>query len=63
MINEGMRYWGHVFVYDEPELVSLLEECGFSGVRRMNWGASDHPELRNLESRPDFADLIIEATV
>lgn len=62
MINEGMRYWGHVFVYDEPELVSLLKECGFSDIRRVKWGKSAHPELRNLESRPDFADLIFEAT-
>jgi predicted SAM-dependent methyltransferase len=62
MINEGMRYWGHVFVYDEPELVALLEECGFSNIRRVKWGKSGHPELRNLESRPDFADLIFEAT-
>ena len=61
MINEGMRYWGHVFVYDEPELVGLLKECGFSDIRRVKWGESDHPELRNLESRPDFADLIFEA--
>ena len=61
MINEGMRYWGHVFVYDEPELVGLLKECGFSDIRRVIWGESDHPELRNLESRPDFADLIFEA--
>ena len=61
MINEGMRYWGHVFVYDETELVALLEECGFSNIRRVEWSKSDHPELRNIESRPDFADLIFEA--
>jgi predicted SAM-dependent methyltransferase len=62
MINEGMRWWGHVFVYDEAELVGLLKECGFSDIRRVEWGESDHPELRNLESRPDFDDLIFEAT-
>jgi predicted SAM-dependent methyltransferase len=61
MLNEGMRLWGHVFIYDEPELVSLLGECGFSEIRRVEWGKSDHAELRNLESRPDFADLILEA--
>ena len=61
MLNEGMRLWGHTFVYDEPELLSLLEECGFTGIKRVPWGESDHPELRNLESRPDFADLIFEA--
>lgn len=61
MLNEGMRLWGHVFLYDEPELVALLEECGFSDIRRVNWGESDHREFRGLESRPDFADLIVEA--
>lgn len=61
MLNEGMRYWGHVFVYDEPELTRLLTECGFSDVRRQRWGESEHVELRNLESRPDFGDLILEA--
>jgi predicted SAM-dependent methyltransferase len=61
MVNEGMRSWGHVFVYDEPELVALLKECGYSDIRRVKWGESDHPELRGLESRPDFEDLILEA--
>lgn len=61
MINEGMRMWGHTFVYDETELTSHLRECGFNDIRRVGWGESVHPELRNLESRPDFADLIIEA--
>lgn len=61
MLNEGMRLWGHRFIYDEPELVGLLEECGFSDVRRVPWGESEHPELCGLESRPDFGDLIVEA--
>lgn len=61
MLNEGMRLWGHEFVYDETELVALLKECGFSDIRRVERGQSDHPELRDLESRPDFGDLIVEA--
>ena len=63
MVNEGMRMWGHTFVYDKAELVGLLRECGFNSIQRVQWGESEHPELRNLESRPDFADLIIEARV
>jgi len=63
MVNEGMRMWGHTFVYDESELVGLLRECGFKTIERVQWGQSEHPELRNLESRPDFADLIVEARV
>jgi predicted SAM-dependent methyltransferase len=61
MINEGMRMWGHVYLYDQAELTGLLRECGFAEVRRLNWGESEHAELRNLESRPDFGDLILEA--
>lgn len=63
MINEAVRWWGHVFLYDEAELTRLLSECGYSDIRRVAWGESDTPELRSLESRPDFADLIIEARV
>jgi predicted SAM-dependent methyltransferase len=62
MVNEAMRYWGHVFLYDEAELFDLLRECGFSNIKRVHWGESVHPDLRRLESRPDFADLILEAT-
>lgn len=61
MLNEGMRLWGHLFLYDEPELTALLEECGYSDIRRVERGQSDHPELMDLESRPDFGDLILEA--
>jgi predicted SAM-dependent methyltransferase len=62
MVNEGMRLWGHTFIYDEPELFALLRECGYSDVRRVKRGESEHVELRGLESRPDFGDLIVEAT-
>lgn len=61
MLNEAMHLWGHQFVYDEAELILLLEEAGFSQVRRMSWGQSEHVELRGLETRPYFDDLIVEA--
>lgn len=61
MVNEGMRLWGHVFVYDEAELTAVLHESGFTKIRRVKWGESRHSELRGLESRPDFDDLILEA--
>jgi len=63
MVNEGMRLWGHTFLYDEPELIALLQECGFSDIRRAKRGESDYSELRDLESRPDFGDLIVEASL
>ncbi|MGZ8286501.1 MAG: class I SAM-dependent methyltransferase [Allosphingosinicella sp.] len=63
MVNEAVRLWGHAFLYDEAELTRLLSECGFGDVRRVKRGESDFPELRGLESRPDFGDLIVEARV
>lgn len=43
------------------QLTRLLMAGGFSDVRRVQWRRSDHPELANLETRPDFGDLILEA--
>lgn len=59
-LNEAVRLWGHLFIYDEPELTALLRECGFSDVRRMPFGVSEHPELAGLETRNED-DLILEA--
>jgi predicted SAM-dependent methyltransferase len=61
MVNEAMRLWGHQFLYDEDEMRAMLTEAGFSKVRRMPWRESEHPELRGLETRPYFGDLIVEA--
>jgi len=61
MLNEALHLWGHEFLYDEAEMTRLLLDAGFSTVRRVAWRKSDHPELSGLETRPDFADLIVEA--
>jgi predicted SAM-dependent methyltransferase len=61
MLNEGMREWGHTFLYDEPELRDVLAEAGFGRIERVRHSESAHAELRNLESRPDLGDLILEA--
>jgi len=61
MVNEAMRLWGHLYVWDEQELFSALERAGFTGVRRVSWGRSAHEGLSGLESRPDHGDLIVEA--
>jgi predicted SAM-dependent methyltransferase len=62
MLNEGLRLWGHQFVYDESEMAAVLTEAGFARVKRRGWRQSDHPELVGLESRPFHGDLIVEAT-
>lgn len=60
MVNEGLRLWGHQYVYDENELRGALETAGFVNIRRMAWRQSDHETLRNLECRPFHEDLILE---
>lgn len=60
MFNEGMRSWGHVFLYDEDELATSFTKAGFQFVKRAEYRKSTRPELCDLESRPPLDDLIIE---
>lgn len=62
MLNEGLRLWGHQFVYDEQELVSSLVHTGFTVVERKAWRESGVKGLSGLESRPFHEDLIVEGT-
>lgn len=62
MLNEGMRLWGHQFLYDATELKSLLRVCGFAEIVDVGWRESLHGELRNLECRPFHDEIILEAT-
>lgn len=62
LLNEGMRSWGHQYLYDEPELRRQLIDAGFSGVRRVEWRQSGVEGMSNLERRPFHDDLILEAT-
>ena len=61
LINEGMRAWGHQYVWDEEQLMDMLRRAGFTSITRVVRHLSEHPELRGLESRPDHGDLILEA--
>ena len=63
MINEGMRSWGHQFVYDADELVRILVEAGFNSISFQEYRKSKDKELFDLESRPFHNELIIEARV
>ncbi len=63
MLNDAMREWGHQYIYDEPELRSLLAEAGFEKVVRVRRNESGYSELVGLESRADAGDLIMEASV
>ncbi len=61
-MNEGMRSWGHQYLYDAEELVLVFKEAGFGSVVFQRYQESLHPELAGLESRPFHHDLIVEAT-
>lgn len=62
LINEGMRWWGHQFLYDENELKTILGEAGFDNLKILEWKKSEHKELEGLECRPYHEEIIIEAT-
>lgn len=62
LLNQGMRSWGHQFVYDLPELFVTLREAGFSDIRQVRYRESTCPELVGLECRPWHQELIVEAS-
>lgn len=62
LLNEGMRLWGHEFLYDRAELASLLEAAGFGRVVDVGWRESEHVALRGLECRPFHNEIILECT-
>ena len=59
-LNVNFRFWGHSWLYDEEELLYRLKEAGFRSVKFYNFGVSDIPEFKDIESRPE-SDLIAEA--
>jgi len=61
LLNEGMRSWGHEFLYDAEELILILSEAGFPNVRFVRWRESANDELSGLETRPFHNELIVEA--
>jgi predicted SAM-dependent methyltransferase len=61
LLNEGLRLWGHQFVYDRDELDLLFGEAGFARVEACSWRRSAHAELSGLECRPFHDEVIVEA--
>jgi predicted SAM-dependent methyltransferase len=61
MMNEGMRSWGHQFVYDWPELQDLLASAGFHRIIQAPYRSSEKPVLCYLEQRPFHNEIIAEA--
>ena len=50
IVNNFMRDWGHLCVYDRPTLEALLEDCGFTEIRTAEIGTSPDPRLVELEN-------------
>ena len=55
ILNVGMRFAGHTFMYDAETFGKLATSCGFR-AERVSFQASAHPELRGHDLRsPDTA--------
>ena len=50
VINNFVRDWGHLFIYDEKTLRSSLEKAGFTKIIRCDLNESKDETLRNLEN-------------
>ena len=61
LLNEGMRLWGHQFLYDLPELSAVLSKAGFYEITQASYQKSSRGELDGLECRPWHQELILEA--
>lgn len=60
-LNMSFSWWGHKWLYDWEELERRANEAGYTKVKRCKQSKSTHPELRNLEIRPESL-LIAEIT-
>jgi predicted SAM-dependent methyltransferase len=50
VINNFVRDWGHLFIYDENTMQYALRKARFSQITRCPLNASDDEVLRNLEN-------------
>jgi predicted SAM-dependent methyltransferase len=49
LLNEFVRDWGHMFIYDRDTLGEALHLAGFARVKSCEVKESDHAPLRGLE--------------
>jgi predicted SAM-dependent methyltransferase len=60
-MNMTFSWWGHKWIYDYEELKRRLKEAGYNNVARCKINESEHPELKNIETRIE-SYLIAEVT-
>ena len=53
---------GHKFLYSEKNLTNKCKEVGFNDIKLCDYRQSQHKNFQNLETRPDYKDLIVELT-
>lgn len=61
MMNEGMREWGHQYMYNINELINVHKIIGFSKVEECQHKKSKISELHNLEFRGWTSEIVVEA--
>jgi predicted SAM-dependent methyltransferase len=49
IFNDYMHLWGHLYIYDEEDLVVKMRQVGFQDVVRLAPGQSAHAVLRGIE--------------
>lgn len=59
-INSAFRDWEHLYIYDHEELETIARVTGFKETYSCKFMESPITELKNLETRPDLGDLILE---
>jgi predicted SAM-dependent methyltransferase len=59
MLNAVFYMWQHKFIYDEEALKRSMVKGGFQAIESCHLSRSRHPELVNLETRPE-SRLILE---
>jgi predicted SAM-dependent methyltransferase len=61
LVNNYLRCFGHVHVYDVESLRLLLAEAGFVDVREAAFGQSAHPQLRGIDQHDPapLGDLVL----
>jgi predicted SAM-dependent methyltransferase len=60
IVNNFVRDWHHMFVYDEPTLRQVLGRIGFEEVVRRCVDQSDVPELKGLENTDRMPEGFLE---
>ena len=61
--GKNSKNLGHKFIYSEQDMIEKLTSLGFTKIKICKYNDSEYSEFQNLDAcRPDYLDLIIEAS-